>query len=154
MNLLTPHFHLEEFLFSQEAARRGISNVPDVRSLTNIEDILAPGMERVRLALDELPILVSSGYRSERLNRAVGGSPNSDHVKGLAADFTCPAFGAPRAVALHLQTQATAVGFAQLIYEGTWVHISFPPPGGAARGDVLTAHFAPGRATVYTRGIA
>ena len=46
----------------------------------------AHGLEMVR-ALLQAPILISSGYRSPKVNRAVGGSPNSQHITGHAVDL-------------------------------------------------------------------
>lgn len=34
--------------------------------------------------------IVNSGYRTKSHNKAVGGSPNSSHLKGLAVDIHCP----------------------------------------------------------------
>jgi len=61
MTRLTPHFTLEEFTFSQTAARKGIDNTPHEGILDNL-CILANGMENVRSLLNA-PIYVSSGYR-------------------------------------------------------------------------------------------
>lgn len=36
------------------------------------------------------PVVVNSGYRCEKHNREVGGSPTSSHLKGLAADLSAP----------------------------------------------------------------
>lgn len=145
-----PSFHLDEFLHSQTAQRKGISNAPTPAHLENITRLLAPGMQRVRDLL-RVPVLISSGYRSLALNRAVGGSATSQHCEGLAADFTAPAFGSPRRICEHILANASEIRFDQLIYEGTWVHISFV--AAAPRHEVLTAHFGGGRVT-YSRGLA
>ena len=49
------------------------------------------------------PVLISSGYRSPKLNKAIGGSSTSAHMSGLAADFSCPGFGTPLAICKELQ---------------------------------------------------
>ena len=36
------------------------------------------------------PLIITSGYRCERHNEAVGGAPNSAHLRGNAADIACP----------------------------------------------------------------
>lgn len=59
-------------------------------------------------------------------------------------------YGPPLAVCRRLA--ASDLPFDQLIYEGTWTHIGIAPPGTLARREVLTAHFANGKAT-YTRGL-
>lgn len=146
---IAPSFWLSEFLHSDAAVRKGIDNTPAAMHLANIRNVLAPGMQRVRECLGA-PVLISSGYRSPMLNRAIGGSATSQHCEGLAADFRAPAFGSPREVAQRLVAHAAALRFDQLIHEGAWVHISFAPQ---PRGQVLTAHFFPNRVT-YTEGLS
>lgn len=146
---LQQHFWLSEFLRSDTALRRGIDNVPRAGELSNIRNVLAPGMVRVRNLL-RTPVLITSGYRSEALNAAVGGSKSSQHLQGLAADFISPDFGTPRKIAQMLMERSTEIRFDQLIWEGQWVHISFVP--GAPRGEVLTAHFFAGGVS-YTKGL-
>lgn len=143
---LTPHFTLEELTHSDLAARRGIDNRPPADVLPCLIT-LARKLEEVRDALGA-PLLVHSGYRSPAVNRAVGGSTMSAHCAGYAADFIAPAFGEPRQVAQALAS--SGIEFDQLIYEGTWVHISCDPQ---QRRHVLTAHFNGGPAT-YTQGVA
>ncbi len=130
---LSPHFTLSEMTHSQTAARRDIDNMPTDAALANMRDILCPGLEQVRALLGK-PILISSGYRSQRLNAAVGGSAKSQHMEGLAADFTCPGYGSPLAVVHAIQQ--SGIAFDQLLYEfDAWVHISFAR---RPRAQVLT----------------
>jgi hypothetical protein len=148
--LLQQHFRLSEFLRSDMAIRKGIANLPGPAEMRNIETVLAPGLARVRNLLQS-PMLITSGYRSPELNRAIGGASSSQHTQGLAADFVCPEYGTPKTIARRLKEMASLVRFDQLIWEGTWVHISFV--AGAPRGQVLTAHFgADGRVT-YSEGL-
>src|SRR5262245_15071723 len=92
--MLTPHFTLEEFIVSQTAARLGLPNMPTGQERTNIQRT-AEIMEKVRTILGDRPLLISSGYRSPQVNKAVGGSSTSAHMSGLAVDFTVPGFGTP-----------------------------------------------------------
>ena len=122
---LTPHFSLEEFTDSQTAARKNIPNVPSANSqeMKNIQRT-AETMERVRILLDGKPILVSSGYRSPKVNAAVGGAKTSAHVHGLAVDFSCPGFGSPIQICKKLEPHMKELGIDQLIHEyQTWVHL-------------------------------
>ncbi len=131
---LAPHFTLEEFTTSQEAARRGINNEPSAVIVANLTR-LADTMEQVRNYLGH-PIVISSGYRSPTLNTAIGGSKTSAHVKGLAADFTCPGYGTPLDVAKALAK--SGIVFDQLIHEyGRWVHLGLSID--VPRGELLTA---------------
>lgn len=144
---LSDHFSLNEFVLSQTATRYGIDNTPTPDIVDHLR-VTAAGMEQVRSLLGDLPIRVSSGYRSQRLNRLIGGSATSAHCEGWAVDFTCEAFGSPQSVARTIRD--SDLKFDQIIFEGTWVHISFKP---TMRQEVLTAHFKNGNAT-YTWGIA
>ena len=120
---LTPHFTLEEFCLSQEAVRAGIDNTPPPVAVANLVR-MAKLLEKVRELLKK-PIYVTSGYRSPELNARIGGSPKSAHLDGRAADFICPAFGTPYAVAKRIAT--ARLGFDQMIHEyGRWVHIAVP----------------------------
>ncbi len=149
--LVSPHFTLGELTLSQVAIRRGLDNTPTPPVLRSLGR-LAQALERVRQSLGNVPILISSGYRSPAVNKAVGGARNSAHLSGLAADFTAPAFGDPRAVALHLAADHDVL-FDQLIFEGSWVHIGLSASGVMPRREVLTAVFRRGIPTEYRVGI-
>jgi zinc D-Ala-D-Ala carboxypeptidase len=119
---LSEHFTLEELTFSDFAARNGIANTPMPRIQENLV-FLAERLEAVRAVL-KAPMRITSGFRSETVNSAVGGSLTSQHRYGLAADFVAPAFGSPYEVAKALE--ASNLQYDQLIHEfGSWVHISF-----------------------------
>lgn len=87
--LLSKNFSLHEFTRSETADLMGIKNRPLFEHVLNLS-YLASKMEVVRRILDNRPIKVTSGYRCHQLNIAVGGSPTSDHLKGLACDFFKP----------------------------------------------------------------
>ena len=148
---IVPNFWLSEFLDSDIAARFGIDNTPPQEVRVNVRVALASGMQAVRDLLG-YPVFITSGYRCPELNAKVKGSPTSAHMQGLAADFKCPNFGTPLAVARFLSVRQPNLRFDQLIQEGTWVHIAFPAGSAIPRGEVLTAHF--GGPTTYTKGLA
>ena len=120
---ITDHFAWAEVVESQTAARKGIDNtLPEALKPAVINT--ARQMERVR-ALLQAPILPSSWFRSPALNTEVGGSKNSQHLKGEAVDFTAPLFGTPVEICKQLIKYPELLSFDQLILEHTWVHISF-----------------------------
>jgi len=119
---LSPHFTLAELTVSQSAARLGIDNNPPANVIKNLQRT-ALGLEGVRMLLGA-PVLVSSGYRSPALNKAVGGSKNSQHMTGQAVDFICPGFGSPAQIVKTLVNSGMA--YDQVIIEfDRWVHLSF-----------------------------
>ena len=123
---LSPHFYLAEFTHTQIGERLGLDNGPPRAVFDNLK-MTAQRMEVVRKILGDVPIIISSGYRSPQVNRAVGGAQDSAHCKGFAVDFIAPAFGTPYQVAKKLAEADPRIEFDQLIYEMTWVHISFDP---------------------------
>lgn len=129
----TKHFTVQEMLSSKRANELGIQNLPSLAVEKNLVVTMA-GLERVRAMINR-PVHILSGYRSEALNRAVGGSIVSQHMLGQAADFVSPEYGAPRAICLLLRPWVDILGIDQLICEGGWVHASFTL---TPRGEALT----------------
>jgi len=115
---LSPNFKLSEFVRSDTADREGIDNTPSESDINNLRRI-AYTLEIVRLVLGA-PVYISSGYRCLELNRAIGSSDTSKHVKGLAADFTVKGYTPKESVEIIRKV----VGFNTLIQEfGQWVHL-------------------------------
>ena len=120
---LSPYFDLEEFTVSQTAARLGLDNTPPLDVVVNLRRT-AQWLDGVRVILGE-PIIISSGYRSPAVNKAVGGSKSSQHMTGQAVDFTAPRFGTPRQVIDRIM--GAGMDYDQLILEfppNGWVHAS------------------------------
>lgn len=141
---LSHHFTLEEMTRSDYAIRNGIDNTPPHFVVDNLMLLCSRILEPLR-DMFGVPIIISSGYRSELVNRGIGGSPTSDHCKGLAADFEIPGVSNYK-VCEHIA--GTNLHFGQLIYEfgeAGWVHISYDA---AAKRQVLEARKVHGR-TVY-----
>jgi zinc D-Ala-D-Ala carboxypeptidase len=146
---LSPHFTLEELT----TTNTGIPNTANATEKERLR-LLAAFMEKVRTVLGNKSITVTSAFRNEAVNNAVGGVPNSAHRLGYACDFVCPGFGTPLDVCRALDAAGTAgtIVFDQLIQEGGWIHISRDPTGngtGAPRKMRLTL-IGPGK---YASGI-
>jgi hypothetical protein len=134
------HFSIEELYASDTAKRLGINNKPSVQQMINLVYLAAYVLEPLRVAMNE-PIKIGSGYRCEKLNRAVGGVYNSQHLKGQAADIDIQGdmeFG--RKIFDYIKNH---LPFDQLIWEHTasgtyWVHVSFVfPDFGKNRRNVI-----------------
>lgn len=132
---ISKFFTWEEAVGSQTAARLGIDNTPDPDQQENIR-MTALIADRLREHLGK-PIIVSSWFRSPKLNVAVKGAKNSAHLKGTAIDLVSPSFGKPADVirALH----ESGIPFQKAIVEfpknGGWAHIDF---GGDQRIVLIT----------------
>ena len=133
---MTPHFSLDELTFSSTAIRLEIDNTPAEAELKNLQR-LAEGLEQIRTKLDSNAINISSGYRCLKLNRALRSGDTSYHLRGLAADFTCPKFGGVDEVMRAIAD--SSIEFDQLIYEfNSWIHIGFAEAGAKPRRQMFT----------------
>lgn len=125
-DLRRKNFKPDDAFVSRTANRLGIKNYP----LENEQEILTNLMSTMDL-LQEVrdllgcPVTVNSVYRCLELNRAVGSSDRSDHLKGLAADIISPSFGTPEDVMKFLHSKKVKVD--QCFCEGSWLHISRRP---------------------------
>jgi hypothetical protein len=124
---LTPHFSLAELTVTNQK----IDNTPSKEVIVVLRTT-AFYMEKVREILGNVAITINSGYRSPDVNRQVGGTSNSSHTYGYAVDFT--AYGHTPLTISNILSKSN-LKFDQLIYEKTWVHISFDP---RMRGNILT----------------
>jgi len=80
-----PSFKYREFVKSDTAIRLGIKNVPSIEQWRNIELLAKNVLQPVRDKFG--PIRITSGFRSQALNSAIGGSKTSNHCFGYAADI-------------------------------------------------------------------
>lgn len=86
-----------------------------------VENLLDPIRERFAV-----PMIITSGYRCERLNKLVGGVDNSQHMKGEAVDFCFAGFSKKEMAAAFFEI-AEEFDFDQLIYykKKGIIHISY-----------------------------
>ena len=119
---ITAHLSLQEVTVTNT----GLSNVPDSVAIENLKQIGQHIYEPVR-AHFHYPVYVSSAFRNQKVNTAVGGAMRSQHLKGEAFDLDPKVYG-------HLTNQELwqfvkdSLIFDQLIMEGGsrgWVHISY-----------------------------
>lgn len=117
------YFSRLELCRSKKAIELKIDNEAPHELNTPLSVTMA-GLERVRAFL-RFPIRINSAFRCEALNKAVGGSKNSQHMKGEAVDFTSPAYGTHEDVFHALRPNMAMLGIDQLILEPGWVHMAF-----------------------------
>ena len=119
------YFDLTELTHSDTAIAKKIDNTPTEEVKKNLENLVKYVLDPLRDMYGK-PIYVNSGYRSEALNKAVGGSKTSQHVLGMAADIDTRT----REGNIELfDLIAKNLSFDQLIDEKdySWIHVSFDP---------------------------
>ncbi len=134
---LSNSFNLIEFTSSETASRRGIDNTPSIAVIENLrllcENVLQPLRDKYGKSIN-----ITSGYRSPKLNKAIGGSSTSQHCFGQAADIQVD-----KKDYLKVWEILKTLPFDQIIFEfGTesapdWIHVSFVQ--GKNRGQKLKA---------------
>lgn len=125
---LTPHFTMQELTASETAARHNLNNEPDVTAANNLLR-LAEFLERVKAALGGKPIMINSAYRGPEVNAHVGGSKNSQHMVGCAADIRVPGMTPDQVCRAIIEAD---LPFDQLIREfDSWTHVSVPNEAGS-----------------------
>lgn len=118
---LGKYFSLEEMTLSGTALRLGIKNEPDKDEIENLRLLVAHVLDPLRERIGS--IHVSSGFRSQALNKATGGTASSQHRLGQAADIQSAVL-TPYEVCKTIV--AMGLPFDQLIEEfGGWVHVSY-----------------------------
>ena len=123
------YFSISELTYSTKARELHIDNTPFsltiIDNLTNLtENLLDPIREAWGKSLQ-----VNSGYRCPALNKAVGGKPTSQHLKGEAADITTGSKAENKK--LFEMIKESGLVYDQLIdeYGFSWVHISLKKDG-------------------------
>lgn len=117
--------------------------MPNTAQKMNMDKLIDRVLDPIR-SLYGKPIYVNSGFRSETLNKVIGGARNSQHMEGKAADITA---GNPKEnkklwdIILFLQQEGD-IDFDQLINEKpikgepSWIHVSYNEDNN--RGEVFT----------------
>jgi len=148
---ISEHLDLAEVIRSESAKRNGISNIPTPEHIENFKSLAEAIFEPIRKHFN-VPISISSGYRSKELNAKVGGSKTSDHCFGKA---------------IYIDNDGTSVTnnqifyfikdnlkFKQLIFEfpvngkASWIHVSYEV--GNLKNEILVAKKLYGK-TIYIK---
>lgn len=149
---LAPNFSLAEFEASATASAHKLDNsipndlMPNVQVLAGWLQVLR---DRLTKHLDRpVAIRVSSGYRGPALNKFVGGSKTSAHMKALAADITATGVTVDK-LFTFIREHMSDMPADQVIHEfGQWVHVGVAPSGTKPRNQFLFAENGTGK-TVY-----
>jgi hypothetical protein len=139
---LSKNLSLKEVIKSATAIKKGISNEPTKDHLENLKAVAENIFQPLRDYFG-VPIAVTSGYRSDSLNRIIGGSSTSQHCKGEAIDLDADVYGNLTNAAIFGYLK-DYTDFDQLIWEfgdeenPAWVHCSYTR--GKNRGELLVAY--------------
>jgi zinc D-Ala-D-Ala carboxypeptidase len=128
---------------SDTAIKYGIDNTPNDWQLENMRAVAQAIFQPLRTRF-RVPIAVTSFFRSEKLNKKIGGSSTSQHCKGEAMDIDADVFGmvSNREIFNYIKTH---LDYDQLIwefgndYDPDWVHVSFKNEG-VNRNQALRAY--------------
>jgi zinc D-Ala-D-Ala carboxypeptidase len=140
---LSKNFHLSEMTKSQQAVRMGLNNNPSEQQIENLKTLCERVLQPTREHFAKV-VTVSSGFRDEVLNNALGGSKSSQHCLGMAADIEI--FDVPNNELSDWIKENLM--FDQLILEyfdpadgpnSGWVHVSYNPTISLNRKEYLMA---------------
>jgi hypothetical protein len=140
---LSKHVTLAEFQNSPTATTHGIKNEMSLSQIESAKLLCENVFEPLRIHLN-IPIQITSGYRSAQLNKMIKGSLSSQHTKGEAMDLQIGAKG--------FNFIKDKLEFDQLIWEfgndenPSWVHVSYSSKN---RKQVLKATKKNGK-TIYS----
>ena len=132
MEKITKNFTYDELIYSATANRLGLDNTPTPEEKEKLiqlaKTILQPIRDRWGSA-----IVITSGFRSDAVNKAVGGVKTSQHRKGEAADIKIGSKAQNKALfnLIYKMVKVGDIKVGQLIdeYGYSWVHVSLPREG-------------------------
>ncbi|MEM7485026.1 MAG: D-Ala-D-Ala carboxypeptidase family metallohydrolase [Bacteroidota bacterium] len=153
---ISEHVSYREAVKSNTAKRLGIDNTPNSGEIYNMRVVANKIFEPVRNHFG-VPIFISSFFRSRLLNKKIGGSKTSDHMKGKAIDIDDVLGGVTNSEIFHYIKDN--LEFDQLIWEfgneenPDWVHVSYNQENN--RNQVLRAfNYVDWMGTTRTRYIS
>lgn len=134
MEKFSNNFTYEELIKSPTAKRLKINNTPNGQQYKQLKKLAIDILQPIRDKYGK-PLVVTSGFRCEKLNKAVGGAKTSQHCKGEAADIHTVSDTIEDNKKLFnlildmIKNGELIVG--QLIdeYNYNWVHVSLPRVG-------------------------
>lgn len=151
---LSDHFTLGEMI---KTNAKGLDNTPHHAAVLNLKNLCENWLEDLRYSYNLLyclqpgeeyetsknvePIIINSGFRSEAVNKAVGGAKESNHLTGCAVDIKC--FGIEQAIRYAAILLDIADGkkqeFDELLIERSpkgsfWLHFAVRPTLRQAQG--------------------
>ena len=116
------NFKISELIYSDRAVEKNINNMPDINALDCMLELIFHCLQPIR-DLIKKPMVITSGYRCDEVNKLIGGVKNSQHTKGQAVDFKISGMKPAEIVNI---IKESGIEFDQLINEyDSWVHVSY-----------------------------
>ena len=145
---LSEHFTLGEV--TKTSVKTADGNIPSHVAIENLKNLCENWLEDLRYSHNTLygekdePIIITSGYRSAEVNKAVGGSPTSNHLTGCAVDIRCAGFEqALRYANILLDiSDGTKQDYDELFIERSkqgryWIHFAVRPKGNRRKTEFI-----------------
>lgn len=140
MEQFTKNFSYDELIASSTAKRLGLDNTPSEEEKEKLRQLAEDILQPIRDAWKS-PIIVNSAFRSEAVNKAVGGVKNSQHRLGEAADITIGGRDRNRKLFnfIYKLINQGKIKVGQLIdeYNYSWIHVSLPRNNGKPNNQIL-----------------
>ena len=127
---LSAHFTFAELCATSQSGLAAANAAEAQAYVASLTALCTTLLEPVRAKFGVVSI--HSGFRGPTLNAAIGGSKTSQHMRGEAADFHCPAVGLDEMMRWIVTESGLAYG--QVILEAhrpgppTWLHLSLGAP--------------------------
>ena len=126
---------------SGTAARLNLDNTPNEEQIENLKALCENILEPLREYYESRPIMVSSGFRSEKLSEAIGSSSRSAHCQGMAVDFEIPGFD-NKQVAAHIKNnflydQLISEYYEESVADSGWIHVSYKRDGSNRKQSLI-----------------
>ena len=122
---LTEHFTFDE-LTNTSNVELLEANRESAKAFMKQLKYVAGTLEEIRAVLG-VPLRVTSGFRNNALNKAVGGSATSGHTKGLCADFQPIGLEISHAFDMIQANKSKCPSLKKCIYESIggakWLHV-------------------------------
>ena len=145
---LSEHFTLGEV--TKTSVKTADGNIPSHVAIENLKNLCENWLEDLRYSHNTLygekdePIIITSGYRSAEVNKAVGGAPTSNHLTGCAVDIRCAGFEqALRYANILLDiSDGTKQDYDELFIERSkqgryWIHFAVRPKGNRRKTEFI-----------------